>query len=229
MGNMAKQIGYYLEYSDHKYDKDINEELFFQLEQADEVEYDAIVTKIIENNCKFPHSIIRNRYGNAQEICQRLRVTYDDLYSTCMHGLMKAIYTFNPHKGFKFATYSARCMHNELGIFMRKHKRSFTDTSMERVLNTDDEGSELTLVDLLMDDRDEHSEILEYDFAYHLITELEKTLKPRDITILRMYIQGEMTHSQIGKQLGISQSYISRILSRILKTGRNLTIKLGGA
>jgi RNA polymerase sporulation-specific sigma factor len=223
-----KKIGFYLEESRFKY-KYVNEELFRELEDALEEEKPTIIAKIMENNLSLIHYIIRKRYPNVQKICESIRVTYDDIFSAGCYGLLKSIYTFDVDKGYKFATYATMCIHNEFGMFMRKHKRSFTDVSIHKVTLGDNNGhGDITLLEMLVDDKDLIDEMVMGEFGFIVMEELERQLKPKELAILRAYVMDDdVTQSNVADRLGISQSYASRIINKTIKRAKNIYNKLG--
>lgn len=226
-----KQIGLYLERSGLREFKNNNEDMFKELEEADEMDRPSILGEIVQNNLRLIHYIIKKRYTNINQICQDIRVTYDDFFSTGYYGLMKAAYTFDLESGYKFATYATRVIHNEFGMFMRKHQRSFSVSSIyEKVHEGDRADGDITLLDMLVDEKDEMHELILEDYGFIVMDELERQLKPNELAILRMYIvDEEITQRDIAERLGISQSYISRILKRTMDKARKIYNKLDRA
>jgi RNA polymerase sporulation-specific sigma factor len=227
------KIGFYLEETNLRKYTHNNEELFHKLDEADEEIKPEIVSDIIENNLRLIHYIIKKRYPSIHTLCQSLRVTPDDFFSVGYYALMKAVYTFDITKGFKFATYATRTIHNEFGMFIRKHKRSFMVTSLSEVTYEGDSGavdSEMTLMDLLADPLATHEEdYVHQEFGFIVMDELDRVLKPREMMIFRMYVSGgedHLTQREIADILGISQSYISRLLKKTLDKARKVYNKL---
>ena len=145
----------------------------------------------------------------------------EDLVSIGTIGLMKAVKTFNPEKNIKLATYASRCIENEILMYLRKASNSKAELSFDEPLSTDWDGNELTLSDVLGSDPDEISEALEHEDEKRLLMQVVSHLndKERNITELRFGLNGQSAHTQkeLADEMGISQSYISRLEKRILK------------
>jgi len=147
-------------------------------------------------------------------------INIEDLISIGTIGLIKAINTFCPEKNIKLATYASRCIENEILMYLRKISHSKTEVSIEEPLNTDGDGNELLLCDVIGTDSDSVSRNLETEAE---ITVLNTALagltkREREITNLRFGLNGnrEYTQKEVADMLGISQSYISRLEKRIL-------------
>ncbi len=218
-------IGYYLEYQDAPEFKQDNEELFRKLDLTDEDEKPIVVEEIISNNIRLVHFIMNKRYPNMNQLCQRIRVTPDEFFSTGMFALMKAVHTFDISKGFKFATYASMVIHNEYGMFIRSHRRYFNEDNLDGVKAEDGEGKQLTLLDLLVDDNEDLEEIEMKEIGLQLLLEMEKKIKPKDLAILRMYMVGGNQRA-IAEELGLSQSYVSRIVKRAMDQARKIYERL---
>lgn len=174
-----------------------------------------IVEILARNNIRLVTYIIRKRYPDPSELCRSYRITFDDLFATGHYGLLKAIYTFDQNRGLKFATYAARCIHNEYGMFVRQNRRSLIVDSIENPISKDQDGNDLTLVDLLSIS-DESEYILNKYAERDLYLRLERQVSARDLQILRKYLEGDMTQKELSNYFGISQSYISRIVNKTL-------------
>ncbi len=144
----------------------------------------------------------------------------EDLISIGTIGLIKAISTFKSSKSIKLATYASRCIENEILMYLRKVSNQRTEVSFDEPLNTDWDGNELLLSDVLGTDDDEVSRPLEDDADRQMLTEAIKTLgkREKDIIILRFGLYGkrELTQKEVADLMGISQSYISRLEKRII-------------
>ena len=147
-------------------------------------------------------------------------VTTEDLVSIGTIGLMKAVNTFDYSKNIKLATYASRCIENEILMFLRKSSNSKIEMSFDEPLSTDWDGNELTLRDVLGTEPDEISENIEYDDEKKLLRKVVGSLpeKERNIMYQRFGMNGCKAHTQkqLADELGISQSYISRLEKRIL-------------
>ena len=148
-------------------------------------------------------------------------VNLEDLISIGTIGLIKAINTFQSGKNIKLATYASRCIENEILMHLRKISSQRTEVSFDEPLNTDWDGNELLLSDILGTDADEVSRSLEDDAEKRMLLEAVAELSEREkqIVALRFGLPGgrEYTQKEVADLLGISQSYISRLEKRILE------------
>ena len=146
--------------------------------------------------------------------------TTEDLVSIGTIGLMKAVNTFDYSKNIKLATYASRCIENEILMYLRKASNSKIELSFDEPLSTDWDGNELTLRDVLGTDANEISEDIEYQDEQRLLRNIVSALplKERNIMNRRFGLDGNkvLTQKQLADELGISQSYISRLEKRIL-------------
>lgn len=144
----------------------------------------------------------------------------EDLISIGTIGLIKAINTFRPDKNIKLATYASRCIENEILMYIRKTSRTRLEVSIDEPLNTDWDGNELLLSDVLGSDEDVVYKNMEYDEDKKTIADAISHLSDREQTIIRLRfgLDGgdEMTQKEVADLLGISQSYISRLEKRII-------------
>ena len=144
----------------------------------------------------------------------------EDLISIGSIGLIKAVNTFCPDKNIKLATYASRCIENEILMYLRKLSAQRTEVSFDEPLNTDWDGNELLLSDVLGTDEDEVSRPMEDDADRRALHDAVARLneRDRDIISLRFGLLGqrEYTQKEVADRMGISQSYISRLEKRIL-------------
>jgi len=147
-------------------------------------------------------------------------VNLEDLTGIGAVGLIKAVNTFNSDKNIKLATYASRCIENEILMFLRKAANRRAEISISEPLNTDWDGNELLLSDILGTDGDCVFEPLEDDVDRQLLSDALSILsgREREIISLRFGLGGgrELTQKEVADRLGISQSYISRLEKRIL-------------
>ena len=145
----------------------------------------------------------------------------EDLISIGTIGLIKAVNTFSPEKNIKLATYASRCIENEILMFLRKASQLKNEISIDEPLNTDYDGNELLLCDILGSEADEININLENEVEKHLVLHAISNLKDRECKImeLRFGLNGKKEHTQkeVADKLGISQSYISRLEKKIIK------------
>ena len=147
-------------------------------------------------------------------------VGMEDLISIGTIGLIKAVNTFNPGKKIKLATYASRCIENEVLMYLRHTSRLKLEVSLDEPLRTDWDGNELLLSDVLGTEGDLVSRGIEEDAEKQMLFSALDRLTPREKQIMKMRfgLDGgkEMTQKEVADQLGISQSYISRLEKRIL-------------
>ena len=147
-------------------------------------------------------------------------VGIEDLISIGTIGLIKAVNTFDPDKKIKLATYASRCIENEILMFLRRNSRTRLEVSLDEPLNTDWDGNELLLSDILGTEGDLVYRSVEEDVDKQQLAAALSRLAPREknIMYLRFGLKGgrERTQKEVADILGISQSYISRLEKRIL-------------
>ena len=167
---------------------------------------------LIEHNLRLVVYIAR-RFENTG-------INIEDLISIGTIGLIKAVGTYKPAKNIKLATYASRCIENEILMYLRKTANQKTEVSFDEPLNTDWDGNELLLSDILGTDNDLVMKPIEDDVDRQLLfLALEKlTDRERRIITLRFGLDGrpERTQKEVADLLGISQSYISRLEKRII-------------
>jgi len=147
-------------------------------------------------------------------------INIEDLISIGTIGLIKAINTFRLDKNIKLATYASRCIENEILMYLRKNSNTRTEVSFDEPLNTDWDGKELLLSDVMGTENDVVMRPLEEDVDRQLLNTAVAKLDPRerDIISMRFGLGGrrELTQKEVADHLGISQSYISRLEKRIM-------------
>ena len=145
----------------------------------------------------------------------------EDLISIGTIGLIKAVNTFKTGKNIKLATYASRCIENEILMVLRKNSSQHSELSIDEPLNTDYDGNELLLSDVLGTDEDEVSRPMEDDADRQMLMAAIDTLsaREREIILLRFGLPSgpERTQKEVADKLGISQSYISRLEKRIIQ------------
>ena len=199
-------------------EKDAEEAAIAALRQGDE----AARQLLIEHNLRLV-VYISKRFENTG-------INIEDLISIGTIGLIKAVNTFNSGKNIKLATYASRCIENEILMYLRKINAQRTEVSFDEPLNTDWDGNELLLSDILGTDEDEVYRPLEDDADRQMLMEAIDTLdqREREIILLRFGLpQGrEYTQKEVADMLGISQSYISRLEKRIIDRLRREMLRL---
>ena len=168
--------------------------------------------RLIEHNLRLVVYIAR-RFENTG-------VGIEDLISIGTIGLIKAVETYKPAKNIKLATYASRCIENEILMYLRKNANRRGEVSLDEPLNTDWDGNELLLSDVLGTDSDSIEKPLEDDVDRDLLFTAITRLSERERTIITMRFgldgKQERTQKEVADQLGISQSYISRLEKRII-------------
>ncbi|MBQ8965268.1 RNA polymerase sporulation sigma factor SigE [Ruminococcus sp.] len=151
-------------------------------------------------------------------------VGLEDLISIGSIGLIKAVNTFRPDKNIKLATYASRCIENEILMFLRKASQRRSEISIDEPLNTDWDGNELLLSDILGTDEDDVHKGIESEVEKALLRrEIDKlSEREKNIMEMRFGLNGhkEMTQKEVAQTVGISQSYISRLEKKTLKAIR---------
>ena len=144
----------------------------------------------------------------------------EELISIGTVGLIKAISTFNIDKNIKLATYAARCIENEILMFIRKSATHKREISIDEPLSVDWDGNELLLSDILGSDADIVTKDMEEDEERKIVREAVADLCERERIIVELrfgLIDGrELTQKEVADALGISQSYISRLEKKIM-------------
>lgn len=144
----------------------------------------------------------------------------EDLVSIGTIGLIKAVNTFKQDKNIRLATYSSRCIENEILMYIRKNAQSRGDISIDEPLNVDWDGNELLLSDVLGSEEDNVAYELEQQEERRVIREAVERLGERERLIIEMryglFGKKEMTQKDVADRLGISQSYISRLEKKII-------------
>ena len=157
-------------------------------------------------------------------------INIEDLISIGTIGLIKAVNTFRTDKNIKLATYASRCIENEILMYLRKNSNTRTEVSFDEPLNTDWDGKELLLSDVMGTEEDVVMRPLEADVDRQLLHNAVAKLSPReqDIISLRFGLGGqkELTQKEVADHLGISQSYISRLEKRIIMRLRREIVKM---
>ena len=167
---------------------------------------------LIERNLRLVVYIAR-RFENTG-------INIEDLISIGTIGLIKAINTYRPDKNIKLATYASRCIENEILMHLRKTNNQKTEISFDEPLNTDWDGNELLLSDILGTEMDMIMRPLEDDVDKKLLDDALGKLSRREqeIIVMRFGLGGseEKTQKEVADMMGISQSYISRLEKRII-------------
>lgn len=168
--------------------------------------------KLIEHNLRLVAHIVK-KFDNTGEYTE-------DLISIGTIGLIKGVESFKVGKGTKLATYAARCIENEILMYLRTLKKTRKDVSLHSPIGQDQEGNEISLLDVIEADSENIIEYLQLNMEIGKLKEHFKVLDDRERTVL-IYRYGlsnnkELTQKEIAKLLNISRSYVSRIEKRAL-------------
>ncbi|MBE6995900.1 MAG: RNA polymerase sporulation sigma factor SigE [Ruminococcaceae bacterium] len=178
--------------------------------------------ELIEHNLRLVVYIAR-RFENTG-------INIEDLISIGTIGLIKAVGTYKVDKNIKLATYASRCIENEILMYLRKNANRRGEVSFDEPLNTDWDGNELLLSDVLGTDSDTVMRPIEEDVDRSLLAAAISALSPREreIITLRFGLGGgrERTQKEVADYLGISQSYISRLEKRIISRLKKEILRL---
>ena len=187
------------------------------------IEEDDARSRLIEHNLRLVVYVAKK--------FENVGTGIEDLISIGTVGLIKAINTFRADKSIKLATYASRCIENEILMYIRKNNSQRAAISIDEPLNTDWDGNELLLSDILGSEEDSISYELEQREERQLVRDAVCNLAPRERELIElrygMRTGREMTQKEVADLLGISQSYISRLEKRILSSLReNLAGKI---
>ncbi len=169
--------------------------------------------KLIEHNLRLVAHIIKKYYGVSDE--------QDDLVSIGTIGLIKAINTYKPDKNIKLSSYASRCIENEILMYFRSAKKSAQDVSLNETIDTDKDGNQLTLLDILAVEDDILDNLDKKLNTRKLGQFMREELTEREfqILVMRYGLDGKkpVTQKEIAGMLDISRSYVSRIETKALK------------
>ena len=189
--------------------------------EALEREEEGAKQRLVEHNLRLVVYIAR-RFENTG-IC------LEDLISIGTFGLIKAVGTYRLDKKIRLATYASRCIENEILMYIRKTANQKAEVSLDEPINMDCDGNELLLSDILGTEEDMILRPLEEDVDRHVLRQALTQLPDRERELVRMRFgldgRKEQTQKEVAKQMGISQSYISRLEKRILLRLRKEFIK----
>ena len=187
-------------------------------------EEEAMVIENLGHDKKASDKLIEHNLRLVVYIAKKFENTgigIEDLTSIGTIGLIKAINTYRADKNIKLATYASRCIENEILMYIRKSSNKRVEISIDEPLNTDWDGNELLLSDVLGTEEDAVYHDLEVNEDSKIIADAISKLSKREQLIikLRYGLDGteEMTQKEVADLLGISQSYISRLEKKIMK------------
>lgn len=183
--------------------KDEEQDCFERMQRGDM----AAREKLILHNLRLVAHIVRKYYGNGN--------MQEDLVSIGTIGLVKAVDSFDPTNGARFATYSAKCIQNEILMFFRFQKKLCAEISINETIDVDRDGNPLTYSDIFCSDENIGDETERKMKIQRMLELVEKVLAERErlIIVMRYGLYGKraMTQREIARAMGISRSYVSRI------------------
>ena len=173
---------------------------------------------LIERNLRLVAQIVKKYQPPPEEM--------EDLLSIGTIGLMKAVVTFDPDKSARLASYAARCIENEVLMYLRGKKKSSKEVSLYEPIGTDREGNEIQLFDVIeMNEEDVYRRLERKEDVIRLYQQVESVLSQRERMVLKLryglYNEEEYTQREIAAMLGISRSYVSRIEKSAIEKLRN--------
>lgn len=173
---------------------------------------------LIERNLRLLAHIVKKYQPPPEEM--------EDLLSIGTIGLMKAVVTFDPDKSARLASYAARCIENEVLMYLRGKKKSSKEVSLYEPIGTDREGNEIQLFDVIeMNEEDVYRRLERKEDVIRLYQQVESVLSQRERMVLKLryglYNEEEYTQREIAAMLGISRSYVSRIEKSAIEKLRN--------
>ena len=187
-------------------------------------EENSLIRKVHEGDSAARSTMIERNLRLVVYIARKFEntgISIEDLISIGTIGLIKAVNSFNPDKNIKLATYASRCIENEILMVLRKTSRLKLEVSFDEPLNTDWDGNELLLSDILGTEPDLVSRNLDSAVEKEMLYNAIKTLNPREKSIVNLRYglgqEKEHTQKEVADMMGISQSYISRLEKRIIE------------
>ena len=193
----------------------------------------ALIARLADSDPAARQTLIERNLRLVVYIARRFEntgINIEDLISIGTIGLIKAINTFRADKNIKLATYASRCIENEILMYLRKNSSQRTEVSLYEPLNTDWDGKELLLSDVLGTEGDVVMRPIEADVDRKLLRDAVAKLSGREQEIITMRFglggRRELTQKEVADRLGISQSYISRLEKRIITRLRREIVKM---
>ena len=193
----------------------------------------ALIARLADSDPTARQTLIERNLRLVVYIARRFEntgINIEDLISIGTIGLIKAINTFRADKNIKLATYASRCIENEILMYLRKNSSQRTEVSLDEPLNTDWDGKELLLSDVLGTEGDVVMRPIEADVDRKLLRDAVAKLSGREQEIITMRFglggRRELTQKEVADRLGISQSYISRLEKRIITRLRREIVKM---
>lgn len=182
-----------------------------------------LLEKLMKKDDKAKNELIEKNLRLVVYISKKFEssgVNIEDLISIGTIGLMKAVNSYDLEKNIKLATYASRCIENEILMFLRKNNKIRAEVSIDEPINTDSEGNDLSLADILGTDNDSMFKMIEDNDNKKILIGAIQKLNDREKMIMQMRYGfngvDELTQKEVADKLGISQSYISRIEKKVI-------------
>ncbi len=185
-----------------------NKELFLK----NPTENAEVRNKLITGNLRFVMFIINRYYSNYND--------KEELFSEGVIGLIKAVDKFDVNRNIQFSSYSSRVIMNDINRYFRKIKNSTDETSLSELVSNDLDN-DLTLMDVIVDDNDFVDNILRKEY-YKNMNEVIEKLTEDEKKLLYLYFYERKTQTEVSQILGITQSYASKKIIKVLKKARNI-------
>lgn len=186
-------------------------------------EESKLLVKLMNNDVEAKNELVEKNLRLVVYIAKKFEssgVNIEDLISIGTIGLIKGVNSYKLDKNIKLATYASRCIENEILMHLRKTNKLKTEVSIDEPINTDSEGNDLALSDILGTDSDSIFKSVEDEDNKKILVSAIKDLNDREKIIMQMrYGFGgldELTQKEVADKLGISQSYISRIEKKVI-------------
>ena len=175
--------------------------------------------ELILHNMRLVAHVAKKYQGSEENV--------EDLFSIGTIGLIKAVQTFKPEVGCKFATYGIRCIENEMLMYFRAKKKTRGDVSLYEPIGMDKEGNQIKLMDVIENDEpDVLTEVEAKNQIRKIKSKIQSVLTKREFYVVSkrygIYGEREETQKEIAKKLKISRSYVSRIEKRALEKLRQI-------
>ena len=185
-----------------------NKELFLKNPK----ENAEVRNKLITGNLRFVMFIINRYYSNYND--------KEELFSEGVIGLIKAVDKFDVNRNIQFSSYSSRVIMNDINRYFNKIKNSTDETSLSELVSNDLDN-DLTLMDVIVDDNDFVDNILRKEY-YKNMNEVIEKLTEDEKKLLYLYFYKRKTQTEVSQILGITQSYASKKIIKVLKKARNI-------
>lgn len=169
--------------------------------------------KLIVHNMRLVAHIMKKYYTHTSD--------QEDLISIGTIGLIKGVSTYRPERGVRLATYASKCIENEILMYFRSQRKTAGDLSLSDTLDTDGEGSNLSILDVLSQEDDQLEKVDVMEACSHLRACIEENLTPREARVIRLRYgldaSEPLSQREVAASCGISRSYVSRIEKRALE------------